>query len=367
MRQSALVSVLAAGLALLPAIGGFAAGLNPTPARESKPLLDFETDTKVTTDTGDNRTAVNSDSQFVAEGTKSLKLDLTDQGDWHDNYFAIDFAQPVDIQGYQVLSMDVFIPDTSVDASGYYQFWPRLTTTSPTDANATNLTEYGSRNMKAGWNHLIWDLKTGTDTKLTQLRFAGNTDGSKPYTGPVYIDNIRLYKGSFAGIKPDEKVIAAFDNPTDKDLFTGDDGVKVDVNTDPKYLHDGTGSLKVNLKDQTGGYSSNVIHTENLPAPLDVTNATAIHLDFYVPEATQPTGDWKELGFGVIGEGGNLQADTGGYVTDQWNTREISLTPDQAKMLGKVKGFFLIRNEDPNTPWNGPLYVDNLRAVVPTP
>jgi hypothetical protein len=99
-----------------------------------------------------------------------------------------------------------------------------------------------------------------------------------------------------------------------------------------------------------------------------VSNATAIHLDVFLPTASVPTGDWRELGFGVLGAGGELQGLTGGIgdVTDQWVTLEIPLTPEQAKTLSIVKGLYLRRNDDPGSKWTGPIYIDNLRAVVPT-
>src|SRR5687768_17687690 len=54
---------------------------------------------------------------------------------------------------------------------------------------------------------LVFDIRTGADTKITRLAFAGNTNPDKPYSGPVYEDNIRVYEGSFHGIKPDEQLI----------------------------------------------------------------------------------------------------------------------------------------------------------------
>jgi len=99
-------------------------------------------------------------------------------------------------------------------------------------------------------------------------------------------------------------------------------------------------------------------------SPCDVSNATALHLDLFVPESSTPTG-WHQLGFVVIGEGGEVGTAALGFVAGQWNTLEIPLTPDQAKMLTNVKGLYLLRNQDSNTPWNGPIHLDNLRAVVP--
>lgn len=97
---------------------------------------------------------------------------------------------------------------------------------------------------------------------------------------------------------------------------------------------------------------------------MDVSNATALHLDLFVPEGSAPTG-WSELGFVVIGEGGEVggEVGSGGFVPGQWNTLEIPLTPEQAKMLTNVKGLYFIRYQD--SAWKGKVYVDALRAVVP--
>jgi hypothetical protein len=378
MRQSTLVSLVAAGLALFPAAGAFSAALNPTPTRESILLTGFETDTgtKITSDplgSGNTGASVNTDANFVAEGTKSLKVDLKDVADWSETPFVVNFSPPVDIKGHTVLSLDVYAPAESLndgDASGrWFQFYPHVTTTDPADETKTVTTDLGMRQLKkeGGWNHLVWDLKTGTDTKLVEFGFGTSTNGDKPYTGPIYLDNLRVYKGSFAGVQPDEKLIAGFDDPKDKDRFTADQGVKVDVNTDAKYLQAGAGSLKIDMTDVAGGFSNNVIRADDLGSAVDVSNATALHLDLYLPADSLPTGDWRELGLTVIGSGGEIEALTNGIggVTDQWVTFEIPLTPDQAKTLSTVKGLVLRRNDDPNSQWHGPIYLDNLRAVIP--
>src|SRR5436309_2383495 len=115
MRKSTLVSLVAAGLALFSATSAFSAAPNPTPNRESKLLLDFENAdaAKVTSDpagTGETRATVNTNADFVAEGTKSLCLDFKGVGGWHDHYFTLDLPQPVDISGFSVLAMDVYVP-----------------------------------------------------------------------------------------------------------------------------------------------------------------------------------------------------------------------------------------------------------------
>jgi len=371
MHKINLIAMVAASLAIFPAVGARAAAPDPTPNRESKLLVDFEGQTTVASDpdaSGTEHSSINTDAQFVAEGTKSLKLDLSGVGNYKD-YFVVDLPKPVDIQGYQVLSMDVYAPTESLNngdqSNTWYQFDPRpTTTTSLTDDTATAEVQYGPVNMHPGWNRLIWTLKKGSDTKLSRIAFAGNTNPDLPYTGPLYVDNIRVYKGDFTGIQPDEKLISGFDVAADKDRFTG--AAPVDVNTDKQFIRDGTGSLKVDLTGQTAGWSSDIARADDLGADVDLSKATALHLDVFIPEGSYAPADWHELGFGVVGEGGEIWGSTTGVqnVADQWITLEIPLTADQATTLGHPKGVFLLRNS--GNDWTGPIYIDNLRAVVPT-
>ena len=58
MKKITLVTLVAAGLALVPARGAFSAAPNPTPNRESKLLADFESETAAKGDpdgNGENR------------------------------------------------------------------------------------------------------------------------------------------------------------------------------------------------------------------------------------------------------------------------------------------------------------------------
>lgn len=370
MNKTTLVSLMAAGLALMPISAAFSAAPNPTPTRQSKLLVDFETDITATSDpleASENRASINADAEFVAEGTKSLKLDLTDVAEWKANYLVIDLPQPIDIKGHQVLAMDVYVPAESLNPDsaegGWWQFTPHITTTNPGDDSATTETWLGMRQMAAGWNHLVWDLKTGIDTKITRLAFAGNTNGARPYTGPIYVDNIRVYEGTFAGIKPDEKLIQGFEDPAVKDAFSGTQ--TVEINTDKAFVRDGNSSLKIDLTGAEGGWTTDITRADDWGTTLDVSNATALHLDLFVPEGNQPE-SWHELGYVVIGEGGEVWGSSVGLLAGQWNTLVINLTPEQAAMLTNVKGIYFIRNQDSATPWRGPAYIDNLRAVVPT-
>ena len=305
----------------------------------------------------------------MATGTQSLKLDFTGMAaGWHDHEFTVTLPQPVDIKGYQVLAMDVFVPDTSLaDPTSYYQFDPRMTTTDPNDATQTVISYYGPRNLAPGWNHLIWNLQNGTDTQISQIDASGNSGAD--YAGPFYVDNIRVYKGNFAGLQPDEQLIFGFDNTTRPKIFTSADGAPVALNTDMQFVSQGAGSLMVDLTGLASGWSQGVATAMTLGSTLDVSKATAIHLDVFAPTASYTANDYNELGFSVIGDNGQFNGQTagpssGGYVAGQWNTLELPMTPDQAQMVGHVQGIVLIRNS--GSAWDGPVYVDNLRAVFPT-
>jgi hypothetical protein len=374
MKKSTPVCLTVAGLVLLLAHVPVAAvsptAPNPYPTRVSKPLADFETPLTVASDptnTGKNLASINTDPQFVAEGSKSLKLDYTGLTGPMDPGLAIQFPQPVDIKGYQVLAMDVLVPDTAIDTTSWYQLLPHPTTTSPTDDSMTTDTFYGPGNMHAGWNHLIWNLKAGTDTRITRLTFG--LDSGAAYSGPIYVDNIRVYKGSFAGLQPDEKLIMGFDKGTDSDFFTTlGNSVTVGINTDPQFISQGTGSLKVDLTGQPSGWQANtdVARADDWGTTLDASRATAIHLDVLIPPSSYTATDYQELGFGVVGDGGDVAGLSHGVenVLGQWITLELALTPDQAQMLTNVKGLFFITNS--GSAWTGPIYVDNLRAVIAT-
>ena len=97
MRKTTLVTLMAAGLALVPVGAALSAALspplNPTPNRESKLIVGFETAVTAVSDpdgVGENRASVDSVLDYVAEGKSSLKLDLNGVNSWHDPYFAID-------------------------------------------------------------------------------------------------------------------------------------------------------------------------------------------------------------------------------------------------------------------------------------
>jgi hypothetical protein len=372
MKKHTFVSLMAAGLALLPLAGTWAANPgvpDPYPNRESKLLVDFESDVTVTSDplgTGENRASISTDTKFAAEGGKSLKIDETGAAADGHNHFTITFPQPVDIKGYQVLAMDIFVPDDSVNDS-WYQFQPHLTTSDPSDDTKTVVTDYGPGNMHKGWNHLIWSLKNGTDTRLTQIEVR-NSSGSD-YLGAIYVDNIRLYKGNFVGLQPDEKLVMGFEKPSDKDLFTtlgtdvNGDSLKVDANTDKQFIAGGESSLKIDLTGQPAGWTSSVARADDWGTTIDASKATAIHVDFFIPEDSYTADSYHELGFGVIGDGGEVWGDTNFVGDGQWVTMEIPLTPEKAAMLANVKGLFFMTNSGDD--WTGPIYVDNLRVVVP--
>jgi hypothetical protein len=342
-------------VALFTVGSAFSQAYNPYPHRENKVLVDFETATTVESDplgTGKNVATVNTDAQFVSDGKSSLKLDFNEVGAGPG--FVINLAAPVDIKGFQILAMSVFVPAESYTA-GWYQFHPRVIT----DLGETG---YGPGNLVPGWNHLMWSLAPGTDAKVSSLDIRLNQGGE--YAGPVYVDNIRVYKGNFVGLQADEQMIFGFDKPTDKDLFTTvSDDVKVDTNADKQFVTGGDASLKLDLSQKTSGWTNNVARVDGWGKTLDVSKATAIHLDVFIPMGSSPESTWHEIGFAVVGDGGEKNAPTNFVPLGQWVTLEIPLSSDQAKAIGNVTGFYFLLNSGAD--WTGPVYADSLRAVIP--
>lgn len=355
MRKSLLTLCATVAVALFTMGSAFSQAFNPYPHRENKVLVDFETPVTVESDplgTGKSVASVSTDAQTLAEGKSALKLDFNGVGAGAG--FVINLPAPVDIKGFQILSMDVFVPAES-HAGTWYQFHPRVIT----DLGETG---YGPGNLVAGWNHLIWSLAPGSDAKVSSLDVRLNQGGE--YTGPVYVDNIRVYKGNFVGLQPDEQMVFGFDKPTDKDLFTtvGDD-VKVEGNTDKKFVTGGDGSLKLDLSQKTSGWTNNVARVDSWGNTLDVSKATAVHIDVFIPEGSSPADTWHEIGFAVVGSGGEANAPTNFVPLNQWVTLEIPLNSDQAKAIGNITGMYFLLNSGQD--WSGPIYADSLRAVIP--
>jgi len=178
------------------------------------------------------------------------------------------------------------------------------------------------------------------------------------------VDNIRVYKGNFVGLQPDTQLIFGFDRPSDKDFFLSvAEDVKVEANTDKQLVTAGNGSLKLDLSNKSSGWTNNVARVDDWGKTIDASKATAIHLDVFIPEGSSSASTWHEVGFGVIGDGGELNAPTNYVPLGQWVTMELPLTAEQAKMFTNIKGIFFLLNSGED--WTGPIYVDSLRAVIP--
>jgi hypothetical protein len=362
MKKASLVCALSAALTLVSIGGALSAALNPTPDRDSKPLFGFEDSSfdgwvSDPLATGANALASqNADAQYVSEGKGSLQLDLTDIGGWQDRLFSVDIADGLDLSQYHALSLDVYAPDSSLfpdQPGGWFQFNPRI-------VSANGISYLGNRDMQAGWNHMVWDLQDGMGEGITQIYVSSNTDGARPWSGPIYIDNVRAWKDPFPGIHSDETMILSFDTQADVDLFAIDTAHPASLNTDKQYVHDGAGSMAIDMTGQAGWTAFD--QASGLPS-VDLSKATAIHVDVFVPDGVQPT-DWSQLGFAINGDGGQVATETKGYITNQWNTLELALSPEDAAKLTNVTSMELRTNS--GMAWNGPIYIDNLRAVIPS-
>lgn len=366
MRRVSWLCALAAILIVVTAAAAFAQALNPTPTRESKLIFSFEDDkldgwTSDPKATGTSIASWNTDPKYVSDGKGSLKLDLSngganDIGGWVEPMFSVDIPDGVDLKDYAVFSMDVYVPAESLfpdQPGGWFQILPRITS-----AGGTGY--YGNRDVHAGWNRLIWDMQVGRTENVTKITAASNTDGARPWTGPIYIDNVRAYK-SFTGMQPDETLIYGFDKESDLSSFTPGDGVTLAFNSDKQYISQGDGSLSVDLTGMSGWHGG----MARVPLPdVDLSKATAIHLDVYVPNGNQPS-DWSQIGMEITGAGGQVSTATLGFLTDQWNTLELPLTPSDAAKLADTTAFSIRVNS--GAAWTGPFYIDALRAVIPAP
>jgi len=362
--------MLAVVLGLAATAGAFAQALNPTPTRASKLIASFEDDkldgwVSDPNNTGANVLAsFNTDPKYVSDGKGSMKVDMTDEGandigGWKEPILAVDLAEPLDLTDWGAISMDVYVPAESLypdTPGGWFQFLPRLVT-----ANGT--VSYGNRDCHAGWNHLVWNLASNSKEGITRIYFATNTDGARPWTGPIYIDNVRAWK-SLVGLQPDETLIFGFDKSSDVDLFTSVNGHPPVFNSDKQYISQGDGSFSTDLTD-ISGWKDQWLDVKTLQ-PMDLSKATAIHLDVFVPNGVQPT-DWWQLGFHLFDTNGAWLANTEtmGLNVGEWDTIELAVTPDMAANLKAVTGFGMATNC--GQPWTGAIYVDNLRAVIPAP
>jgi len=365
VRKVSWSYALAVALLLVFTAGAFAQALDPYyPGRESKLVASFEKEDldgwiSDPNNTGANELAsLNTDTKYVSEGKASLKVDFTDIGGWREPVLAVDFAEPQDWTEYNTFTMDVYVPAEALypdQPGGWFQFLPRI-------ASANGTAYFGNRDVRAGWNRLMWTLYPDKKEGITRIHFASNTDGARPWTAPIYIDNVRVWKDVWPGLHADETLILGFDKASDVDMFTVDKGVTATFNTDKEFISQGDGSVMVDMSGMRG-WNNNFFKTTSLPT-IDLSKAVAIRVDVFVPPDSPPT-SWWQVGFNIGGASGSYWTETKGLNAGVWDTMEAALRPDQAAGLTDVTTFELMVNGDPE--WRGPIYIDNLRAVIPAP
>jgi hypothetical protein len=344
--------------------GAFAQFADPYPGRESKLIASFE-DEKLDgwisdpEGTGGNaRASFNKDPKYASDGKGSMILDLTDIGGWKEPVLSVDFEEPIDMTGYNAFSMDVYVPAEALypdRPGGWFQFLPRI-------VSANGTAYFGNRDVHVGWNRLVWTLYPDKTEGVTRIHFASNTDGERPWTAPIYVDNIRIWKDKWPGLHPDETLILGFDKASDLDMFTVGEGASASFNSDKQFIIQGDGSIKIDMTDMQG-WHGNWFSTQSLPS-VDLSKAIAVRLDVFVPDESHPT-DWWQLGIGIGSASGMIWTETKGLNAGMWDTIELILTPEQAATLTAVTNFGMRTNG--GNPWTGPIYIDNLRAVIPAP
>jgi hypothetical protein len=195
-----LFTVLAASLAVLPGAGAFAqvnVAHNPYPNRPQKLVTGFENATVCTEaqvvaeecpagwhgfQAGPPTkpvVTINTDPKFVAEGTKSLKVDMTSvEQNWHSEFFRGVFAEPVDAGGFNTLSMNVYYTFDSETGENANTSWSEMfIRIQKVNADGSDAGEdwYGNRNFRRGWNFFTWDLNPPDHRRRERRRRLGRS------------------------------------------------------------------------------------------------------------------------------------------------------------------------------------------------
>ena len=303
---------------------------------------------------------MNTDRQFVTEGSGSAMVDFTGQPNWAADAFVLNFAEPQDWSKYGIVSVDVFTPEESIDpASGWNELWLEAAGYS------------GVRGLnRGGWQTLFWSIDPERAKEVTRVVLGGNTGA--PFTGPLYFDNFKGYLRKATGLAAGDRLIAGFNETSNIDLLTptthGDATVGVSRTTDMEFVTEGSGSLALDLTD-VRAWQPDVLRpadatVANLPQPVDLTQACSVMYDVYVPAESHPA--WYSIGIRLQGSGDQI-FEYVGSVAPGWNTLVAPINDTIRPMLNDVdKVWFLVGSGDDDAgTWKGPIYIDAVRAVLP--
>jgi len=133
-----------------------------------------------------NACTVNSDVKFVKEGKYSLKIDAKGSKGWNQD-IAMNDGPFIDKFGQlKSISMDVFVPETSMQGLEYGQIFLVI-------SGSANSWYQLPQGLKPGWNKLVYKLEEDNIAgDIWHIYFVFNSGGD--FKGPVYIDNVT---GSF--------------------------------------------------------------------------------------------------------------------------------------------------------------------------
>lgn len=173
-------------ITLLP---GQAKGLVP---QDQILIAGFNTEAEVSLLAEDYPRELNTDSEFITEGSGSLFVDLTDMEGWLGNILRAVDLPAIDLSQMEEIRLDVYVPQES--AADWYQIGAIL-------AHSNGETFLSSHGLMPGWNTLVWDLTTRSEEERANLASVtgfGLISNSSPWRGPIYVDALRGSK-SLAG------------------------------------------------------------------------------------------------------------------------------------------------------------------------
>ena len=174
-----------AGCASAPAADAGKAGAAVTTGSAGVPLWNFESNT---TDgwhgngKWGKRMTVNADPKFVTEGKYSLKIDATGCTGWNQDVAIFDGPFNDSFGKFTSISMDVIVPKESIAGIDYAQIFVVI-------SGAANSWYQVPQGLKEGVNKLVYAIdNSNTSGDLWHMYLVFNS--GKPFTGPVYIDNV---------------------------------------------------------------------------------------------------------------------------------------------------------------------------------
>lgn len=129
------------------------------------------------------------------------------------------------------------------------------------------------------------------------------------------------------------------------------------LNTDVKFIKEGSGSLKVNAKGSKA-YNQDIMVLE-CPCNENFGKLKALKMDVFVPNETIKGLEYLQI-FLVVNGSANSWYQLSQGLKAGWNTLTFNMDP--ASIDGDIWKLFLVVNS--GTAVGGPLYIDNIVGVM---